>query len=739
MNIAPFKGLPLAPANVEMSHFDAYIKETRDILQAQHPCQIVTPDMLAAAIQTRARAELAQIREREKARQQATEEDLQMAGIVNDEEVINESLKHGVEAQDWHEAEAHDVSEQERVKRIKLENPVFTLQDDMGGMAMSFNLIDKLSENVELAVNLGLHLDPADVVHLFSVSKRFNRTISGNMTSSIRTWVREHAGESSEIFSFKLYRHLCIRDPAGRTNAFAAEHPDPVDPDQQAIRHVPSLRWYHMVVLRERCVDDIVDALERSGYYLPRGMEKTLKKMWLLMDVATTKGRRDMIGNTALWSKTDLYHAQLFIVKLNMFFSDPIFLPRDGNSLPRLLLGQRGLYRLWQALTDRAWTKPREVTELKVRYDYIPTYPQFRRALFGETVFGVHPYEVGVVHLEGWGRGSGHLMRPDELIVEEANRRVFTVDKHIIYMILWGPVEKGPFRKRARSESESDSDSSPVTTIPSAAAAAAVVDASTGIINHAVSEELVISSDDEADSECEDGYYYDDDEDDDDLLTEEEKIPNWTDLLPFEKSIIMLENVDPVNAERQFLFQRQADLQASSAGFGTNRRGEGDGEDDGTNEEGGEGGEGGEEEEEEEEDGLDFSALPNPDDRDPRRVDILSAPVHRAAVPGDAPVTAAIQVALDAAARTAAPDAGTDEDVRDHVTRMFFGPVGTPDEPDLLARADRAWDDYEAEDLDPDWRAYVEEINAPDDEDFDDFDNVLFYHRGDGYGSEYDG
>ncbi|KAL2760611.1 hypothetical protein ACRALDRAFT_1078742 [Sodiomyces alcalophilus JCM 7366] len=732
MNIAPFKGLPLAPASVEMSHFDAYIKETRELLQAQYPGQVITPDILAAAIQTRARAELAQIREREEARQKATEEDLQMAGIINDEEVINESLRHGVEAQEWHDAEAHDVSEQERVKRIKLDNPVFALQDDLGGMAMTFNLIDRLSENVELAVNLGLHLDPTDVINLASVSKRFNRTISGNMTSSIRTWVREHAEESSEIFSFKLYRHLCIRDPAGRTNAFAAEHSNPADPNQQAVRHVPSLRWYHMVVLRERCVDDIVDALERASHYLPRGMEKTLKKMWLLMDVATTKGRRDMISNTALWSKTDLYHAQLFIVKLNMFFSDPIFLPRDGNSLPRLLLGQRGLYKLWQALTGRAWTKPREVTELKVRYDYIPTYPQFRRALFGETVFGVHPYEVGVVHLEGWGRGSGHLMRPDELIVEEANRRNFTVDKHILYMILWGPVEKSPFGRG--SSVESDGDSSLVTTIPAATAAA--VDVSTSITS-APSEELAIDTDDEIDDEVEGGYYYHGDEwdddndvdDSDDLLTEEEKVPNWTDLLPFEKSIIMLENVDPVNAERQFLFQRQADLQASSAGFGTNRRGGDDHDDDEIDEE----------EEEDADDGLDFSALPNPDERDPRRVDALSAPVHHAAVPGDAPLTPAIQAAIDAAARTAAADAAADYDVRDHVTRMFFGPVGTPDELDLLVRADRAWDDYEADDLDPGWRAYVEEINAPDDEELDDFDHMLFYHRHDSYEIEKDG
>jgi hypothetical protein len=30
---------------------------------------------------------------------------------------------------------------------------------------------------------------------------------------------------------------------------------------------------------------------------------------------------------------------------------------------------------------------------------------------------------IGVGHLEGWGLGRDHLLRPDELVVRESNRR----------------------------------------------------------------------------------------------------------------------------------------------------------------------------------------------------------------------------------------------------------------------------------------------------------------------------
>ena len=289
------------------------------------------------------------------------------------------------------------------------------MQQDMGTMRVGFCLIDRLSHYTELIVEVGHHLDREDILNLYSVSRCFHETLDASITSSIRMWVRARAQESSDIFSFRLYQKLCIPDPVGRTNAFSSPDSLSLNPQlHNAVRLVPTLRWFAMVVFREECADDIVETIERAGHRLPRGMELVIKKLWLLMDVATTQGRRNMLANRALWTPDDLYQAQMFFVKLSMFFLDPIWPNKGSTTMVQLLLGQRGLAKMWLMLTGREYQSRDECEQLKVRYDYVPTQDEFRRSLFGTELYGVPPREVGTVHLEAWGRGIGHLARPDE-------------------------------------------------------------------------------------------------------------------------------------------------------------------------------------------------------------------------------------------------------------------------------------------------------------------------------------
>ncbi|KAH6690832.1 hypothetical protein EV126DRAFT_445119 [Verticillium dahliae] len=613
MDVAPFEGVPLAPKGATLADFDAYIAETRALLETQYPRQTITNEMLVVAIQTRARAELDAMEAADADHDPATDEDLEMEGVIPDNDIINDSLAYGPESQPWRDAAEVEYHTREHAKRVCRSDPFSSIRRSMGGMRVRFSLIESLCQHVELAVELGGHLAPRDVLSLFSVSRTFHSAISAVMTSTLRMWVRRHAAESGDIFSFRLYRHLCVRDPAGRTNAFGSKQFDPFDAVMAQVRHVPSLKWYQMVVLRERCVNDIVDALEQGGQQLPIGTERSLKKMWLLMDVATTKGRTTMIGNEALWTHADLHNIQFFLTKLGMHFRDPVWADPFMNTLVKLLLGQRTLYKLWLILTRRGLTELRDIVKLKVCYDYLPVHEQYRRALFGEKVFGVPAHEVGVLHLEAWGRGTGHLQRPDELIRTEAARRGLDIDRHIIYMILWGQKS-----------------------IPEDALPAPARRPPQGEPGH----------------------------------------------LPLRATVPFCAPGTP---------QPYRPHQRRCAGRHGRRR----------------------------------RICKQRTNHQPRRRHRFLRPAH-----GRRP--------QDAMRRTDRVDgAQSDDDVRLYIYGVLFG-SGLADE-DQEIRADKAWVDWESEDSDPQWLEYVDEINAPDDESFEQFDDLELYERQEeGHGEDED-
>ncbi|PNH41410.1 hypothetical protein VD0004_g5708 [Verticillium dahliae] len=662
MDVAPFEGVPLAPKGATLADFDAYIAETRALLETQYPRQTITNEMLVVAIQTRARAELDAMEAADADHDPATDEDLEMEGVIPDNDIINDSLAYGPESQPWRDAAEVEYHTREHAKRVCRSDPFSSIRRSMGGMRVRFSLIESLCQHVELAVELGGHLAPRDVLSLFSVSRTFHSAISAVMTSTLRMWVRRHAAESGDIFSFRLYRHLCVRDPAGRTNAFGSKQFDPFDAVMAQVRHVPSLKWYQMVVLRERCVNDIVDALEQGGQQLPIGTERSLKKMWLLMDVATTKGRTTMIGNEALWTHADLHNIQFFLTKLGMHFQDPVWADPFMNTLVKLLLGQRTLYKLWLILTRRGLTELRDIVKLKVRYDYLPVHEQYRRALFGEKVFGVPAHEVGVLHLEAWGRGTGHLQRPDELIRTEAARRGLDIDRHIIYMILWGQKS-----------------------IP------------------------------------EDGFLDEDELPDADIM----ETTTWAQLSQLQRADLLKENLDTFRSERQYLFARQARLsriarinaavQADMVGGGGSASSAPTINPD---------------------DGIDFSALPTEDDPSTWTRTVVSPEPGSGALRGSEPTLT--EAMRDAMRRTDRVDgAQSDDDVRLYIYGVLFG-SGLADE-DQEIRADKAWVDWESEDSDPQWLEYVDEINAPDDESFEQFDDLELYERQEeGHGEDED-
>ncbi|KAG6009667.1 hypothetical protein E4U21_001731 [Claviceps maximensis] len=312
----------------------------------------------------------------------------------------------------------------------------------------SRDLITALCARTEIAVELGKQLRPEDLVALYATSRVFHDAINEHLLSSIRTWIDYRAPEAGRIFKYKLYRRHLIPDPAGRTwaaqyqgTSIEAEKPRLM----RQIRTVPGLRYLQLVLGRDRCCRQIVAIMARNGFLVPKSMHHTLLRLWLLMDIPTTGQRQALLRNTDIWTDQHLYNAQMLFLKLSMMFNDPIYGPLS-NELVHVVLGQKGLYPLWQLLMRKKFTTLPELLEWKVRYNYdVPTHLDDEdRANESTTpvhIHGVPIHEVGTGHFEGWGLGDIHLQRPDELIPVEAIARGLMLDDHFVYMMLWGYID----------------------------------------------------------------------------------------------------------------------------------------------------------------------------------------------------------------------------------------------------------------------------------------------------------
>lgn len=257
------------------------------------------------------------------------------------------------------------------------------------------DFFSKLAPYPEIMMELATQLRSKSFISLYSISKDFHEIVDGHLLHVLKLCAERSAPESSKIFVYTLYRPLCVPDPVGR---IIPEAPDEV-------RMVPSLRWLQMVYHRERVVRDILALLAREGHRCPKGMSMSLKKLWLTMDISTSKRRSQLFHNSNFWTDVDLYNIQFFCVKLEMRFNDPVDGPGD-DGLRRLLLGQRGLSPLWRALRREGLKTPLELAQMAIRYCYVR--PREHR---DQPIFGIPWEEVGMGHLEGWGKGRIHLYR----------------------------------------------------------------------------------------------------------------------------------------------------------------------------------------------------------------------------------------------------------------------------------------------------------------------------------------
>lgn len=116
----------------------------------------------------------------------------------------------GKEVRSLHGRSSQGIS---RFQRIHL-----ALQTGRSRVSRRFDMIAQLSTKVELLVEIGKHLPPADLLNLYSIHRPFHEAINLFLRSSTLAWTNYNCPEAAKVYNWHsaAYRHLTIPDPFGR-------------------------------------------------------------------------------------------------------------------------------------------------------------------------------------------------------------------------------------------------------------------------------------------------------------------------------------------------------------------------------------------------------------------------------------------------------------------------------------------------------------------------------------------
>ncbi|KAH7172171.1 hypothetical protein DER46DRAFT_550048 [Fusarium sp. MPI-SDFR-AT-0072] len=286
----------------------------------------------------------------------------------------------------------------------------------------SLDLITALCCNLELAIEIVLH---------------FEKQLRDICSPAF----------AGKVFHWKLYGKTLIKDPADRNSSthdarFLEGRWETTKTNPSQIRLIPGFKYLELVIGRDRYCREVIAMMARMGFRMPHTMYSTLLRLWVLLEIPTTRQRQLFLRSRKYWTDIHLYNAQFFMVKLSMAFTHPFFNPISIDMV-KLMLGQKGLYPLWQCLMRQKYRTMSECMELKARYDLL-----LPRSIWGliqrekyPSAYGVPVHEVGLGHLEGWGKGVLHLGRPDQILPIEAVSRGLHLDDHITQMMVWGYID----------------------------------------------------------------------------------------------------------------------------------------------------------------------------------------------------------------------------------------------------------------------------------------------------------
>ena len=300
----------------------------------------------------------------------------------------------------------------------------------------------------ELTLEFAKALDFEDLISIYAISKDFHYLVNARFTAMILGQATARAPESQQVFIWRCYRSVCMRDPARRINE--------VKPEE--LRFIPSFKWLRMICFREEIVDDIIHSLALEGHRLPRRASLTIKKIWFMLDIPDNKRRVTLMHNVTFWEDRDLYLATMFFLKLDMRLTHPT----TGNGetgLRKLLLGQRSLSTLAKVLRREEMRTQLEMLKMIVRYSYSP------RRQTCNSILGVPANEVGMLQWEGWGEKGrrAKFIGICELVMREGVRRRLGMQACWVDMMCFGYIDPKTFedikQKPVVEEKAEDEDS----------------------------------------------------------------------------------------------------------------------------------------------------------------------------------------------------------------------------------------------------------------------------------------
>ncbi|KAG9720458.1 hypothetical protein KCU59_g17582, partial [Aureobasidium melanogenum] len=363
-----------------------------------------------------------------------------------------------------------------------------------------FNLLTGLASYVDILLQITSYLPPQTLLNLYSVSAPFHYVMDSHFTAFIKAATFIWAPNADRCFPWWCYRQLCIEDPAlrrpradrrsvswddlvpspepdvsaegtsndsGSQGSNVSDSPKSVKSEspaerkerisklaehrQQSAAPVPGFRWLKMVVYRESVCREIVGWMAVNGHRIPRAEGVVaLKKMWFLLDIPVNAPRISLIHNTSFFTKETLAILQLFFIKLDMLYVDPVHYYGGEASMREMLLAERSLTTLWNYLRGADGTSKLDTLRLWIRHRYKP--PQPIRPMTRETheqyqaklnmpIMGVPAQLVGRWGYECWGLGQVPLLRPDQLVLKEAVRRHMGLQRMFLSYLSYGYLD----------------------------------------------------------------------------------------------------------------------------------------------------------------------------------------------------------------------------------------------------------------------------------------------------------
>ncbi|KAF3032379.1 hypothetical protein E8E12_002381 [Didymella heteroderae] len=300
------------------------------------------------------------------------------------------------------------------------------------GPRAAFNIYKSLLRHPNLFFQFCIRLPYASIVSLYAIDKEFHYRLNKYSVGLIHEYALYHAPVASKIFAWILHPDLCISDPMLR----------PMDGRAWLARDVPGFRWVGMVLHRQEVVRGILTCLAVEGHRVPHLAFAVLCKFWGLMECKTTKLREAFLQDVGIWSSEEILIFQLFMVKLDMRFSDPI-LGNGIGELSHMLLTQNGLDMLYKVLTGEMRLDYDKVTDILVRtyvsedFD-LDTHPW----LDDEIDNGVPEEFWGLLLREGWSVDGKRMESAVDMVITEGIRRGLDVQKYYLDFVLYGFVDE---------------------------------------------------------------------------------------------------------------------------------------------------------------------------------------------------------------------------------------------------------------------------------------------------------